>query len=138
MTYKFEKKDADITILSYGEKQFEIKKDVRLIKDFQDLNARARKRMLIDLSKEGISTKDLIIEKKEGNKTIYDNSNAKEMEDECIKEVTYELLDELCMRFFKMPLNDICEDLRLETEEQINDFNMKFIEAMTGKQVTPS
>ena len=133
--YDFIKKDEDITILKYKEKEFEIKKDVRLMKDFQDLNNRARKRMIFDLAKDGLSIKQLTIENKKDGKTYYDNSNAKAMEETCVNEVSLELFDELSQRYFKMGLADLIQDIELTEENEVTKFSEDFIQSLLGKKI---
>lgn len=133
--YDFIKKDEDITILKYKEKEFEIKKDVRLMKDFQDLNNRARKRMIFDLAKDGISIKQLTIKTKKDGKTYYDNSNAKAMEEACVNEVSLELFDELSQRYFKMGLADLIQDIGLTEENEVTKFSEDFIQSLLGKKI---
>lgn len=133
--YDFIKKDEDITILKYKEKEFEIKKDVRLMKDFQDLNNRARKRMIFDLAKDGLSIKQLTIENKKDGKTYYDNSNAKAMEETYVNEVSLELFDELSQRYFKMGLADLIQDIELTEENEVTKFSEDFIQSLLGKKI---
>ena len=135
--YDFIKKDEDITILKYKEKEFEIKKDVRLMKDFQDLNNRARKRMIFDLAKDGLSIKQLTIkiENKKDGKTYYDNSNAKAMEETYVNEVSLELFDELSQRYFKMGLADLIQDIGLTEENDVTKFSEDFIQSLLGKKI---
>lgn len=133
--YDFIKKDEDITILKYKEKEFEIKKDVRLMKDFQDLNNRARKRMIFDLAKDGLSIKQLTIENKKDGKTYYDNSNAKAMEEAYVNEVSLELFDELSQRYFKMGLADLIQDIGLTEENEVTKFSEDFIQSLLGKKI---
>lgn len=133
--YDFIKKDEDITILKYKEKEFEIKKDVRLMKDFQDLNNRARKRMIFDLAKDGLSIKQLTIENKKDGKTYYDNSNAKAMEETYVNEVSLELFDELSQRYFKMGLADLIQDIGLTEENEVTKFSEDFIQSLLGKKI---
>jgi hypothetical protein len=54
MKYKFENIDADTTRLTYKDKQFDIRKDVDLMRRMQSLSVKARTNMMIDLSKQGI------------------------------------------------------------------------------------
>ena len=133
--YDFIKKDEDITILKYKEKEFEIKKDVRLMKDFQDLNNRARKRMIFDLAKDGLSIKQLTVETKKDGKTYYDNSNAKAMEEAYVNEVSLELFDELSQRYFKMGLADLIQDIGLTEENEVTKFSEDFIQALLGQKI---
>lgn len=133
--YDFIKKDEDITILKYKEKEFEIKKDVRLMKDFQDLNNRARKRMIEDYAEKGKSIKSLTIEIKKDGKTYYDNSNAKAMEETYVNEVSLELFDELSQRYFKMGLADLIQDIGLTEENEVTKFSEDFIQSLLGKKI---
>lgn len=135
MKYKFTKIDEDITKLEYKDKSYEIKKDIRVMTDLQSIEANARKRMLFDLSRDGISIKDLTIEKKVDNKTIYDNSNAKEMEQVYVNEQTIDTFNQLCVRYFEQNLVDLILDIGLETSEETNDFGIQFIEAIIGKKI---
>ena len=135
MKYEFLKKDEDITILKYKEKEFEIKKDVRLMKDFQDLNNRARKRMIFDLAKDGISIKQLTIETKKDGKTYYDNSNAKAMEETYVNEISLELFNELSNRYFKMDLTTLIQDIGLTEENEETKFSEDFLQALLGQKI---
>ena len=73
--YEFIKKDEDTTILKYKDKEFEIKKDVELQKEMESVNKNARVKMMLDLTKQGITSKDLIVVRKEGSKVYEDKSN---------------------------------------------------------------
>ena len=57
MKYKFEKIDDDITKLSYKNKEFEIKRDVELTSKLQSVYMKARTKMMIDFSKQGVTKK---------------------------------------------------------------------------------
>lgn len=57
MKYKFEKIDDDITKLSYKDKEFEIKRDVELTSKMQGVYMKARTKMMIDFSKQGLTKK---------------------------------------------------------------------------------
>lgn len=140
MKYEFKSIDADTTELSYKDKKFTIKKDIALMRDLQSINSRARTRMLMDLSKEGITSKDLTIERKENGKTYFDNSNLTEIEEQYIQEEGLEVLDRLCQRFFKMSLIELLTDAEITNNEKDGeDFTSKLVEAMVGiKTETPS
>ena len=98
MKYKFEKVDNDTTKLSYKEKEFEIKRDVELTKKIQGIYMKARTKMMVDLAKEGITKKDLVIERKENGKTYYDNTNVTEIEQNYIQMASLELYNEICKK----------------------------------------
>ena len=95
MKYKFEKIDDDITKLSYKDKEFEIKRDVELTYKLQSVYMRARTKMMLELSKEGITKKDLVIERKANGKTYYDNSNINELEKYYTEMAFLEIYDEI-------------------------------------------
>ena len=60
--YEFIEVDKDTTKLKYKDKEFLIKRDVGLLKDLQSINVKAKRRMVMELAKEGLTTKDLVIE----------------------------------------------------------------------------
>lgn len=133
MKYFFEKVDDDTTKLKYGEKEFTITKDVRTIHDMQGINSKARKKMIFDLAKEGLTLKDLTIETKKGDKTYYDNSNANELEQTYIQEQTMELFGKIAERYTGMELAQLILDIGLEEEKDVTKFAKEFTEVIVGK-----
>lgn len=133
MKYVFEKVDEDTTKLKYGEKEFTITKDVKLIHDMQDINAKARKKMVFDLAKEGLTMKDLTVETKKGDKTFYDNSNINELEQIYIQEQTMDMFGKITERFTGMELAQLIIDIGLEEEKEVSNFAKEFTEAIIGK-----
>lgn len=131
MKYAFKNIDADTTELSYKDKHFEIRKDVDLMRRMQGLTVKARTNMMIDLSKQGISKKDLVLEKKEGNKTIYDNSNLLEIEQEYYNQASIDLIDELCHKYFSMGIIDLLQDVGVNDKEA-EDFSKDLMVAFSG------
>lgn len=136
MKYEFIKVDEDTTKLKYKEKEFEIRKNVELMKDFQELNAKSRKKMIIDLAKEGLTTKDLTIKKEENGKTFYDNTNITELEQTYTGAATFELFDELCKKYFSMNFTELVEDMELN-DKDIENFGAEFVKALMGKSEIP-
>ena len=137
MKYKFEKIDNDITKLIYKDKEFEIKRDIDLIKNTQGLYLKARTKMMVDLSKQGITKKDLIIEKKENGKTYLDNSNITELEKNYTEMAFLELFDDISIKYTKMNFTELMEDIGL-TNNESEKFGLDFSEAIQGKTKTPS
>ena len=139
MKYKFENIDVDTTRLTYKDKQFDIRKDVDLMRRMQSLSVKARTNMMIDLSKQGISKKDLVLERKEGNKTIYDNSNLLELEQEYYNLASVDLIDELCQKYFSMGLIETIQDIGL-TDIEVEEFGKNLMSAFSGleKEKFPS
>lgn len=137
MKYKFERIDSDTTKLSYKDKEFEIKRDVDLTKKLQSLYMKARTKMMIELSKEGISKKDLVIERKENGKTYYDNSNITEIENSYIQMASLDLYNDISKKYTNMELQELMEDIGL-TEEEAEQFGAGFSKALQGDVKTPS
>lgn len=137
MKYKFEKIDDDITKLSYKDKEFEIKRDVELTSKMQSVYMRARTKMMLDLSKQGITKKDLVIEKKEKGKTYYDNSNLNELEKYYTEMAFLEIYDEISKEATGMIFQELISDIGLN-ENESEEFGLEFSDVLLGKQKTPS
>lgn len=136
MKYEFKKIDDDTSELHYKDKVFTIKKDVQLMQDLQSINLKARKKMIIDLSKEGISTKNLTIETKDKGKTYFDNSNLREMEQTYIEQETLNLLNELSFKYFNMSIYNLINDIELN-EDEVAKFSEDFGNTLTLDTKTP-
>ena len=137
MKYKFEKVDNDTTKLSYKDKEFLIKRDVDLVRKIQSLYIKARTKMMVDLSKEGMTRKDLTIEKKENGKTYYDNSNVTEIENTYIQMASLDLYNDISKDCTGMELQELMEDIGLN-ETEAEEFGAGFSNALRGDAKTPS
>ena len=136
MKYKFTKIDQDTTELSYKDKTFSIKRDIDLQKRIQEAIPRARVLMSKDLAKMGLTKKDLVIEIKEGNKTYYDNSNILDAEEQYQAIATMEVFDEILVKYTKMTLNEIIQDMDLDNEE-VAVFGTDLTNAIMGREIIP-
>ncbi len=134
MKYEFIKIDDDTTKLRYKGKEYEIKKNVGLIRDMQSIPVRAKTMMMLDLSKQGITAKDLIIERKEGNKTYIDNSNIQELEKAYNDQASVSLLDELSKKYVGIGLIELIQDIELD-EKEMEQFSKDFVVAFSGISV---
>lgn len=137
MKYKFEKIDDDTTKLIYKDKEFEIKRDVELTSKMQGVYMKARTKMMIDLSKQGITKKDLTIERKENGKTYYDNSNLTELEKYYTQMAFLEIYDDISKNVTGMIFQDLILDIGLK-ESETEQFGVDFSNALLGKTKTPS
>jgi hypothetical protein len=136
MKYEFKRIDEDTTELRYKDKVFTIKKDVELMNDLQSINVKARRKMILDLSKDGMSTKDLVIETKDKGKTYFDNSNLKEMEQVYIEQETMNLFNELCKKYCNKDIFGLVGDIGLD-EDGVTLFIEEFIKVLTIESKTP-
>ena len=137
MKYKFEKIDDDTTKLSYKDKEFEIKRDVELTSKMQGVYMKARTKMMIDFSKQGVTKKDLVIERKEKGKTYYDNSNINELENYYTEMAFLEIYDEIAKEATGMIFQELILDIGLN-ENESEEFGLEFSKALLGNTKTPS
>lgn len=133
MKYEFIDIDEDTSKLKYKDKEFIIKRNVKLVSEIQGLVAKARIKMIQDFSKNGQSIKDLTIETKKDGKTYYDNSNKEELEKIYQEQLTIEYFDNKCEELFNMSLVELMNDIGLETEKEGIDFSNAFMASMSGK-----
>ena len=136
MKYTFTKIDDDTTELSYKDKSFQFRRDIDLQKRIQEAIPRARVLMSAELAKMGLTKKDLIIERHEGNKTYYDNSNIMDAEEQYQAIATMEVFDEILIKYTKMSLNELITDIDLG-EGEIEKFSFDLTSALTGKDIEP-
>lgn len=141
MKYEFKKIDDDTTELHYKDKVFKIERDVELLKSLQEIEIRARNKMFIELSKQGITKNDLVVIKKEGNKTYEDNSNLIEVESNYIAQETTKVYDEICQRYTNLTMEGLMYDIGLniyEENEENEKFGIDLSLAIMGKTESPS
>lgn len=117
MKYKFTKIDEDTTKLTYKDKEFTIKKDIDLLKRLGSIQQKAKTNMFLELTKQGITTKDLEVEKHEGNKTTIDKSNLIELERYYLDLAAQEILNDITKKYTEMGLLALINDIGLEDEE---------------------
>lgn len=133
--YEIIKNGTDNYTLKYKDKEFNFKTDLKIMSKMQGANKTARTKMVMDLTKQGISLKDLVITKKENGKTYLDNSNKAELEKAYIDDETANVFSEICESQFGMDLTTLILDIDLN-EEEIEQFSLELVQALTGK--TPS
>lgn len=131
MKYQF-KADEDNITLSYKDKSFTFKTNVKLISEMQGLIMKSRIKMIQDLSKEGQSVRDLIKETKKDGKTYTDNSNKVELERIYQEQVTMDFYNNKCEEIFGMDLASLMLDIGLQTEEEGTKFSTDFVSYLSG------
>ena len=136
MKYEFIKVDEDTSKLKYKDKEFIIKRNIKLVSEMQGLAMKARVKMIQDFAKEGQSIKDLTIEKKVNGKTYYDNSNKEELENIYQEQITLEYFNDKCKEIFDLDFAELIQDIGLETEDEGAKFSQEFIYCLAG--ITPT
>ena len=138
--YKFIKIDDDTTELKYKEKTFTFKKDVELLSSVQNINFRAKARMMSELKKMNMSADDLVLVKVEGNKRYEDKSNLIELEQYCLSVEAELIYDEILKKFCGMTLAQIIKDIGIDitNKDEILEFTNQVNQAIVGKTESPS
>lgn len=133
--YKFERVAEDNYKLTYKDKEFTFRSNVKIISELQNLVVDARQDMIFDLSKKGLSIKELTKEVKENGKTYYDNSNAKELEKTYQEKATMNYFNKKSVEIFGMDLQDLFNDIGLEEANEIQQFTTEFVQCLSGKSI---
>lgn len=136
MKYEFIKVDDDNITLKYKDKEFNIKKDIDLLKRLGSIQQKAKIKMMADLKKDGLTVSDLEVERHEGNKTIIDKSNLTNLEKDYLDIVANEILNEITLKYTNMGLLDIFKDMDL-TDTESEKFVYDLLFALKG-ELSPS
>lgn len=133
MKYEFKKVNDDLIKLTYKDKEFDIHKDIDLLRRLASIQQRAKIRMLADLKKDGLTASDLEIEKHEGGKTIVDKSSLLSLEKDYLDIVATEVLNEITQKYTNMGITDLLEDIGLKDDEA-KDFAFSLLYALKGEE----
>lgn len=136
MKYEFIKVDDDNIILKYKDEEFNIKKDIDLLKKLGSIQQKAKIKMMADLKKDGLTVSDLEVERHEGNKTIIDKSNLTNLEKDYLDIVASEMLNEITLKYTNMGLVEIFNDIGLNDDESVK-FAYDLLFALKG-ELSPS
>lgn len=138
MKYEFIKIDDDTTELRYKDKVFAIKKDIDLQVKIQNAIPRAKILMSAELTKMGMTKKDLVIERHEGEKTYYDNSNVLDIEEQYQALASQQVYDEIIRKYCGMSLTELMADIGFDLEHgnvENEKFGMELTSALMGKEL---
>ena len=136
MKYEFIKVDDDNITLKYKDKEFNIKKDIDLLKKLGSIQQKAKIKMMADLKKDGLTVSDLEVERHEGNKTIIDKSNLTNLEKDYLDIVASEILNEITLKYTNKSLLEIFNDIGLNDDESVK-FAYDLLFALKG-ELSPS
>lgn len=135
MKYEFIKIDDDTTKFKYKNKEFTFKKTVGLIEKLQKINFNAKMSMMKELKDKGMTANDLIITRKEGNKTIEDRSNLIELEQYFVGLESESLYDEIIKDATGMSFAELLVDMDIDYNNK--DDLLAFMTQLT-KAITPT
>ncbi len=116
-----------------GEKiEKEFVRDVETAKKLQQIQAKARLKMLSELSKLGMTKEDLIIKKEVGKgQVIYDETNYKEYEKTFIEAESIEVVNDLFTKCFGMNIIELIKEFNIDINST-NPEDAKFIETFVA------
>lgn len=132
MKYEFIKNGVDEYTLKYKDKEIKFNSKVEFIKDLQEVNKVARMKMIADLSKQGLSVKDLVKEEKRDGKTYYDNSNKEYIEEAYIQEVQQKVFSDIIKKMIGLSLEEVIMDIGLTEEKEISEFGGQIGNILVG------
>lgn len=130
--YEFIKNGVDDYTLKYKNKEINFKSNVNIVNRLQETTASAKMRMIKDLSKEGISIKDLTIETKKDGKTYYDNTNKIELENSYMQQEQTKVFMNIIEETFGMNIIDLFNDIGLNAEEEGEEFSTQLGQILVG------
>lgn len=133
--YKFKKIDGDKFTLLYekdnAKKQIEFSRTVKQANRLQSIDSEARFKVMAELTKQGytMDNNPFVIEKKEGNKTIRDESNLNYLINQERENVAGQIIIEIIEDTFSMKIDDFVAEIGLDYHNQ--EQATKFIEEFT-------
>lgn len=133
MKYKISKVDEDTSNLSYKDKSFNFKRDVQLLKDYEDIERKAKIKLFADLKSDGLTANDLIVEYTKNGKKYQDNSNLNYLEEDYILKSKLNFFDEYCKKITNMSMNDLIQDIGLD-DTDIEQFGFDFGKMIRGEE----
>lgn len=131
--YEFIKNGEDDYTLKYKDKEINFNSNVEIQNDLQGVVERARKKMILDLAKQGVSIKDLTKEIKKDGKTYYDNSNKDELEKVYIQEEQEKAWLEIINKLFNTDFEKLVQDIGITTEKEVKEFGEEIGYILAGQ-----
>ena len=131
MKYQIVEVEEDILELRYKDKVFSSKRNIELVKEYQDLERKAKVQFVIDLQKDGYTTNDLVKEVKEGSKTYMDYSSLNYLQEQYVNGKRMEFFQDFCKKITGMSLEELILDIGI-TEDESMQFGLDFSQLITG------
>ena len=135
--YEIVKNGMDDYTLKYKGKEVRFHSKVGIVSDLQDVNKKARLLLVKDLKEQGLTTKDLTTEVKQGEKIIYDNSNLNFIEDGYIKDLQGKVFLKALNDMLGIPFEELIKELEIKTEEESGELATKLGECLIPSNERP-
>lgn len=134
MKYEVVEVEEDTFELRYKDKVFSSKRNIELVKEYQDLERKAKVQFVIDLQKDGYTTNDLVKEVKDGNKTYMDYSSLNYLQEQYVNSKRMEFFQNFCKKITGMSLEELMVDIGITEDESIQ-FGLDFSQLITGIKI---
>ena len=131
--YEIIKNGLDDYTLKYKDKEINFKANVNIASKLQEYVKNARLKMVLDLTKQGISLSDLTKEIKKDGKTYYDNSNKEELEKIYLEQEQANVIQEILKETLGMTMDELIFDIGIDTEEETKEFAKEIGEVISGR-----
>lgn len=130
MDFKFEKLDEDLYKLTLGENEYEIKRDLESIIDLQQVDLEARILLNQKLKQLGATADDLMETKKDGSKTIVDDTEYQKALKDCQNIARVKKLDDILQKKIGIKTTDLA--LKIQEQKKYQEFITEFIKILAG------
>lgn len=131
--YEIIKNGLDDYTLKYKDQEINFKSNVEIVTKLQDTIKTARLKMIVDLTKAGISLSELTKETKKDGKTYYDNTNKEELENTYIQQEQVEILQNSVKELLHKDMEELVNEIGLDTIDEIKEFTESVGKAITGR-----
>ena len=125
--YEIKKTGLDTYTLKYKDKEITFKSDVDTTRKIQSAYPRSQKRMIRELSEDGLTIDDLIKTEIKNGKKYEDHSNEKYLANVYFEEMMSEIFDKLCEEKLGLNSSQLILEMGLDEDEQA-----KFAEELGG------
>lgn len=135
--FEFKKTSLDNYELHYKDKVLKFKRTVEMGKKLQSIEVEARLEMMKQMTSQGITKNDLIIERIEDGVRKVDESNYIEYEKDAMNMARYNVINAVFKMAFNMDLQELIADIGINENDEasISKLTEQFALIISGKDV---
>ena len=126
-----EKMEKEFEIIKVGEDDYELKsltndvvlpfkRNVKLAKEIQNINADAKLDMIAYMKDKGLTKQDLIDKQVKNGKTYYDETSYRELEQTFVTNKALEVVSRIPDILFGLNADDLAEKIGIKSNEEAN------------------
>lgn len=133
MKYEIVKLGMDEYELKYKDQVIKFNSKVDFVNELQNSMKVARSKMIMDLAKDGLTIKSLVVEEVKDGKKYVDNSNKDYLEQAYIQEAQNEVFQNVIKKMLGKDLTELALEIGFETEEEISKFGEELGDILVGR-----